>query len=305
MGANGSSARNVSFGLDDDKKVTVIEGVRLSGDVCRRMREAQASGKPKPPSVPPEGQKPGAHPEGVSTKEAQEEMRKNFEHQQALVQEQLAKLAQKEKEVSAATGLKDSSAAAIMERGRAHHEQEKAKVLVGFPFCSVFYPCCVHWQQHGWELDEHAPPPRPAPSHALWSTQQAVCARAKQLERKEAELATLSAFYKEQLEILEKKEELRSSGKLYGYRRMPAKCVQHGLHNLDEYKQAAEEYNQAASRAEAHLRPRRTEAFCTDLQAKVLQCYRENPQQTLLCSSLAKQYMSCVHQAKSSLTNHG
>ncbi|XP_011473902.2 MICOS complex subunit mic25a isoform X1 [Oryzias latipes] len=239
MGANGSSARNVSFGLDDDKKVTVIEGVRLSGDVCRRMREAQASGKPKPPSVPPEGQKPGAHPEGVSTKEAQEEMRKNFEHQQALVQEQLAKLAQKEKEVSAATGLKDSSAAAIMERGRAHHEQEKAKVLPA-------------------DLD-------------AW---------AKQLERKEAELATLSAFYKEQLEILEKK-------------------------NLDEYKQAAEEYNQAASRAEAHLRPRRTEAFCTDLQAKVLQCYRENPQQTLLCSSLAKQYMSCVHQAKSSLTNHG
>uniref|UniRef100_A0A8C7ZLW7 Coiled-coil-helix-coiled-coil-helix domain containing 6b n=1 Tax=Oryzias sinensis TaxID=183150 RepID=A0A8C7ZLW7_9TELE len=239
MGANGSSARNVSFGLDDDKKVTVIEGVRLSGDVRRRMREAQASGKPKPPSVPPEGQKPGAQPEGVSTKEAQDEMRKNFEHQQALVQEQLAKLAQREKEVSAATGLKDSSAAAIMERGRAHHEQEKAKVLPA-------------------DLD-------------AW---------AKQLERKEAELATLSTFYKEQLEILEKK-------------------------NLDEYKQAAEEYNQAASRAEAHLRPRRTEAFCTDLQAKVLQCYRENPQQTLLCSSLAKQYMSCVHQAKSSLTNHG
>uniref|UniRef100_A0A3P9HG89 Coiled-coil-helix-coiled-coil-helix domain containing 6b n=1 Tax=Oryzias latipes TaxID=8090 RepID=A0A3P9HG89_ORYLA len=264
MGANGSSARNVSFGLDDDKKVTVIEGVRLSGDVRRRMREAQASGKPKPPSVPPEGQKPGAQPEGVSTKEAQEEMRKNFEHQQALVQEQLAKLAQREKEVSAATGLKDSSAAAIMERGRAHHEQEKAKVLPA-------------------DLD-------------AW---------AKQLERKEAELATLSTFYKEQLEILEKKEELRSSGKLYGYRRMPAKCVQNGLHNLDEYKQAAEEYNQAASIAEAHLRPRRTEAFCTDLQAKVLQCYRENPQQTLLCSSLAKQYMSCVHQAKSSLTNHG
>uniref|UniRef100_H2MQ35 Coiled-coil-helix-coiled-coil-helix domain containing 6b n=1 Tax=Oryzias latipes TaxID=8090 RepID=H2MQ35_ORYLA len=251
MGANGSSARNVSFGLDDDKKVTVIEGVRLSGDVCRRMREAQASGKPKPPSVPPEGQKPGAHPEGVSTKEAQEEMRKNFEHQQALVQEQLAKLAQKEKEVSAATGLKDSSAAAIMERGRAHHEQEKAKVLPA-------------------DLD-------------AW---------AKQLERKEAELATLSAFYKEQLEILEKKRLAADLHVDEGERKKPNEW------NLDEYKQAAEEYNQAASRAEAHLRPRRTEAFCTDLQAKVLQCYRENPQQTLLCSSLAKQYMSCVHQAK-------
>ncbi|XP_036067728.1 MICOS complex subunit mic25a isoform X2 [Oryzias melastigma] len=157
MGANGSSARNVSFGLDDDKKVTVIEGVRLSGDVLRRMREAQESGKPKPSTGPPEGHKPEAKPEGVSTKEAQEEMRKNFEHQQALVQEQLAKLAQREKEISAAAGLKDSSAAAIMERGRAHHEQEKAKML------------------------------------------------GKQLERKEAELATLSTFYKEQLEILEKK----------------------------------------------------------------------------------------------------
>lgn len=54
----------------------------------------------------------------------------SFEHQQALVQEQLAKLAQREKEISAAAGLKDSSAAAIMERGRAHHEQEKAKMLV-------------------------------------------------------------------------------------------------------------------------------------------------------------------------------
>ncbi|RVE72396.1 hypothetical protein OJAV_G00040040 [Oryzias javanicus] len=239
MGANGSSARNVSFGLDDDKKVTVIEGVRLSGDVLRRMREAQESGKPKPSTVPPEGHKPEAKAEGVSTKEAQEEMRKNFEHQQALVQEQLAKLAQREKEISGAAGLKDSSAAAIMERGRAHHEQEKAKMLPA-------------------DLD-------------AWG---------KQLERKEAELATLSTFYKEQLEILEKK-------------------------NLDNYKQTAEEYNQAAGRAEAHLRPRRTEAFCTDLQAKVLQCYRENPQQTLLCSSLAKQYMSCVQQAKSSLTNHG
>uniref|UniRef100_A0A8C7ZJY3 Coiled-coil-helix-coiled-coil-helix domain containing 6b n=1 Tax=Oryzias sinensis TaxID=183150 RepID=A0A8C7ZJY3_9TELE len=258
MGANGSSARNVSFGLDDDKKVTVIEGVRLSGDVRRRMREAQASGKPKPPSVPPEGQKPGAQPEGVSTKEAQDEMRKNFEHQQALVQEQLAKLAQREKEVSAATGLKDSSAAAIMERGRAHHEQEKAKVLPA-------------------DLD-------------AW---------AKQLERKEAELATLSTFYKEQLEILEKKRLAADLHVDEGERKKPNEW------NLDEYKQAAEEYNQAASRAEAHLRPRRTEAFCTDLQAKVLQCYRENPQQTLLCSSLAKQYMSCVHQAKSSLTNHG
>uniref|UniRef100_A0A3Q3KQC9 Coiled-coil-helix-coiled-coil-helix domain containing 6b n=1 Tax=Monopterus albus TaxID=43700 RepID=A0A3Q3KQC9_MONAL len=97
--------------------------------------------------------------------------------------------------------------------------------------------------------------------------------QAKQLERKEKELAVISSFYKEQLEILEKK-------------------------NFDNYKEAAEQYHQAATRAEAHIRPRPTASVCTELQAKVFQCYRENPQQTLHCSSLAKQYMTCVQQAK-------
>ncbi|XP_035518179.1 MICOS complex subunit mic25-like [Morone saxatilis] len=104
--------------------------------------------------------------------------------------------------------------------------------------------------------------------------------QAKQLETREKELASISSFYKEQLEILEKK-------------------------NLDNYKQTADQYNQAATKAEAHIRPRQTVSLCTELQAKVLQCYGENPQQTLLCSSLAKQYMTCVQQAKSSLKNHG
>lgn len=37
---------------------------------------------------------------------------------------------------------------------------------------------------------------------------------------------------------------------------------------------------------------------CADLQAKILQCYRQNAQQTLSCSALANQYMCCVNQAK-------
>lgn len=37
---------------------------------------------------------------------------------------------------------------------------------------------------------------------------------------------------------------------------------------------------------------------CADLQAKILQCYRQNTQQTLSCSDLANQYMRCVNQAK-------
>ncbi|XP_074535259.1 coiled-coil-helix-coiled-coil-helix domain containing 6b isoform X2 [Halichoeres trimaculatus] len=237
MGSNGSKTRKVSFGLDEDEKVTVIEGVKLSDDVLRRMRESQGSDSVKPPA---DGQKPppSTKPSGPSSSDIQEEIRKNFERQQALVEEQLAQLAQRER--SSVTGLDGLTPALIMEKGRVHEEQEKAKLLPA-------------------DLD-------------AW---------ARQLEMKEKELASISSFYKEQLTVLEKK-------------------------NLDNYEQTAEQYNQAASKAEAHIRPRQTVSVCTELQAKVLQCYRENPQQTLLCSSLAKQYMICVQQAKkSSLTNHG
>lgn len=51
-------------------------------------------------------------------------------------------------------------------------------------------------------------------------------------------------------------------------------------------------------------RPRHTGPLCTELQAKVFQCYTENPQQTLLCSSLARQYIACVQQAKVSQELH-
>ncbi|KAJ8782973.1 hypothetical protein J1605_009581 [Eschrichtius robustus] len=38
--------------------------------------------------------------------------------------------------------------------------------------------------------------------------------------------------------------------------------------------------------------------ICADLQAQILQCYRQNTQQTLSCSTLANQYKRCVNQAK-------
>ncbi|KAL7408326.1 hypothetical protein ABVT39_021701 [Epinephelus coioides] len=235
MGGNSSTSRKVSFGLDENEKVTVIEGVKLSEDVLRRMRDSEGTDSGKPPPSPSDSHKPPPSPKptGPTTTEIQEEIRKNFEHEQARVQEQLARLAQREREFGATTGLDELTPALIIEKGKAHEEHEKAKLL------------------------------------------------AKQLKRKEEELVSISAFYKEQLETLEKR-------------------------NLDNYKQAAEQYDEAATKAEAHIRPRQTASVCSELQAKVLQCYRENPQQTLHCSSLARQYMTCVQQAKkSSLTNHG
>lgn len=235
MGGNSSTSRKVSFGLDENEKVTVIEGVKLSEDVLRRMRDSEGTDSGKPQSSPSDSHKPPPSPKptGPTTTEIQEEIRKNFEHEQARVQEQLARLAQRERELGATTGLDELTPALVIEKGKAHEEHEKAKLLT------------------------------------------------KQLKRKEEELVSISAFYKEQLETLEKR-------------------------NLDNYKQAAEQYDEAATKAEAHIRPRQTASVCSELQAKVLQCYRENPQQTLHCSSLARQYMTCVQQAKkSSLTNHG
>ncbi|XP_039884976.1 MICOS complex subunit mic25a-like isoform X3 [Simochromis diagramma] len=231
MGGNGSTARKVSFGLDEDEKVTVIEGVKLSEDVLRRMRESQGSDSNKPPKSLPDSHKPppsSAKPSGPSSKEIQEEMRKNFERQQAMVKEELAKLAQRENENAAITGLDELTSALIIEKGKSLEEHEKSKIL------------------------------------------------ARNLEMKERELATISSFYREQLEILEKK-------------------------SFENYKETAEQYNQAATKAEARIRPQHTEYLCAELQAKVLQCYKDNPQETLHCSSLAKQYMTCVHQAKKAI----
>ncbi|XP_026204893.1 MICOS complex subunit mic25a-like isoform X2 [Anabas testudineus] len=128
MGANGSTTRNVSFGLDEDEKVTVVEGVKLSEHVLRRMRESQGSDSAKPP-LSSLDKPPSQKPTGPSTTEIQEELRKDFERQQALVQEQLASLAQMERETAATTGLDELTPALMVEKGKVFEEQEKSKIL--------------------------------------------------------------------------------------------------------------------------------------------------------------------------------
>ncbi|MEQ2181290.1 hypothetical protein GOODEAATRI_009915, partial [Goodea atripinnis] len=54
----------------------------------------------------------------------------NYERQQALVQEQLAKLAQRERETAAVKDMDRTTPAVIMEKWRTHEEQEKAKLLI-------------------------------------------------------------------------------------------------------------------------------------------------------------------------------
>ncbi|XP_044776107.1 MICOS complex subunit MIC19 isoform X2 [Neomonachus schauinslandi] len=122
---------------------------------------------------------------------------------------------------------------------------------------------------------------------------------AKQLEEKDRVIKKQDAFYKEQLARLEE----RSS---------------------EFYKVTTEQYQKAAEEVEAKFNSlpcnlnilihqsdpydqRRYEfrPVCADLQARILQCYRQNSQQTLGCSALASQYMHCVRQAKQSMLEKG
>lgn len=45
-------------------------------------------------------------------------------------------------------------------------------------------------------------------------------------------------------------------------------------------------------------RSRNTDPVCSGLQTQILSCYRENRDQTLRCSGLAKEYMQCINAAK-------
>nr|XP_031530375.1 MICOS complex subunit MIC19 isoform X7 [Vicugna pacos] len=96
---------------------------------------------------------------------------------------------------------------------------------------------------------------------------------AKQLEEKDRVIKKQDAFYKEQLARLEE----RSS---------------------EFYKVTTEQYQKAAEEVEAKFKRYECHPVCADLQAQILQCYRQNTQQTLSCSALASQYMRCVNQAK-------
>ncbi|XP_072571533.1 MICOS complex subunit mic25a-like isoform X1 [Paramormyrops kingsleyae] len=226
MGAGESSTRRVSFGLDEEDRVRILNGVKLSEDVLQRMRDAAQ----RPAASDSRSGEAGKRP-GPSTSEMQDELRRRYERERALVQEELARVARREQEA----GREEQSAAVLRERARVREEADRAQQLPA-------------------ELD-------------AW---------AKDLAQKEAELKELTAFYKEQLTALERK-------------------------NLEYYQMTCDQYQEAASKAEAHIRPRSTAPVCSGLQAQILDCYRDNGERTLSCSGLAKEYMLCVNAAKKDL----
>uniref|UniRef100_A0A8I3W2X3 Coiled-coil-helix-coiled-coil-helix domain containing 6 n=1 Tax=Callithrix jacchus TaxID=9483 RepID=A0A8I3W2X3_CALJA len=166
MGSTESSeSRRVSFGVDEEERVRVLQGVRLSENVVNRMKEP-SSPPPAPASsmfglpdgnlraphkestMPRSGSSGGQQPSG--TKEGV----KRYEQEHAAVQDKLFQVAQKEREAA----TKHSKVSLPTGESSISHEEQKSVRL-----------------------------------------------QARELESREAELRRRDTFYKEQLGRIEKK----------------------------------------------------------------------------------------------------
>lgn len=211
MGAGDS--RSVSYGLDEEENVTVLQGVKLSNDVFQRMRQSG----PSPERPKPESAKSDPGSARSSPAERQEELRRRFEREQALVQDELSRISRIERE-----------AAGEDLRGMNREELKNTQDL------------------------------------------------ARQLRKKEDELQHLAKYYKEQLQLMDKK-------------------------NSDFYQQSLQMYSQDTVKRESTVRSCNISPICSELQSQVLNCYRENKHQTLHCSQLARQYIHCINSSKKNL----
>ncbi|KAK7884796.1 hypothetical protein WMY93_027919 [Mugilogobius chulae] len=245
MGSGESRTRKVSFGVDDEDRVRILRGVKLSEDVLQRMKgvaniapektalsSATTQKDPDAPRIPSADSQPKSKqqiPSDIPQSQKQDEHRR-FEEQQQFLKDELSKVAQKEAVID------ELAKARSNEKLQTRREAEKAKLLTA---------------------DE-------------------IEVMAQNLQKKDAQLKALEAFYKAQIAQLEKR-------------------------NREEYEQSKDQFHQAASKTEEHVRACNTEPVCTGLQAQILSCYRDNKDQTLRCSDLAKEYMKCIQAAKKNL----
>ncbi|XP_059562746.1 MICOS complex subunit MIC25 isoform X2 [Myotis daubentonii] len=136
-GTESSEGRRVSFGMDEEERVRVLQGIRLSENVVNRMKDSSqpsqvgqltlppapprstldASKGPEKDSKLPKSENGGAQqPLG-----AEEDLLKRYKQKQAIVQDELFQAAIREKE--AATKYRNAS----LHRGEDSLDQEKQK----------------------------------------------------------------------------------------------------------------------------------------------------------------------------------
>ncbi|XP_027248859.1 MICOS complex subunit MIC25 isoform X2 [Cricetulus griseus] len=283
--AESAEARRVSFEMDEEERVRVLQGIRLSESVVNRMKDSsQPSAGPCPvptvpapttpaPTSPPsttsvpsmpvpiapppsssdpsegafkapptDSKVPRAESGGGQQPSAVKEDLKRFQQEQAVVQDELAKVAKREKEAVE----KHLKASLPKKRASPTREQQKSALLAPGLEWHTYIPGRL-------EVD--------------------VIHKARELEKREAELNRRDTFYKEQQGRIQEK-------------------------NAEIYKLSSQQFHEAASKAESTIKPRRVEPVCSGLQAQILRCYRDHLHEVLLCSDLVKEYQHCVSTAR-------
>ncbi|KAK6474050.1 MICOS complex subunit mic25-a-like [Huso huso] len=233
MGGSESTGRKVSFGLDEDDRVRVLHGIKVRIQILKDLYNYSLLQCVKPSIYTDVWPCPKPPSEESSGKKSTEREEELYKRYEREQALVQEELARIAKRERMA-GQESLALAVTRERAQASEEKQKTKVMV--------------------------------------STNTAA-RKAEQLERKEAELKRLDAFYKEQLAHLEKK-------------------------NIEYYKLTSEQFREAATQAEAHVKKRNVEPVCSNLQSEILRCYREHQHETLNCSDLAREYKQCINAAK-------
>ncbi|XP_038668091.1 MICOS complex subunit mic25-like isoform X2 [Scyliorhinus canicula] len=193
MGANGST-RRVSFTKDNQERVTVLQGMRLSENLVSRMKDLPQPLSKSSSSVSAEPDQQGGDSVTLKHSGTEEQLYRRYEKEKAMVKEELSKLAEQEQVVAIA------------------------------------------------DLKEHV----------------------------------ISAGEQQNKQL-----------------------------NADYYRLASAQFNEEATIADTRVKMRNYEPLCANLQSQILNCYQENPQLTLKCSTFAKEYRRCIREAQMLLVNHG
>lgn len=136
MGSGKSTSRKVSYGVDDEDRVRILRGVKLSEDVLQRMRGAaninpgprtdtgaSFSGSPRlQPQDSPQGPaQPNIHSNTRKPASDTTEEQRSRERQQSVLREEMAKVAQSDAEA------RREELCQVTSRERQHTQQEAAK----------------------------------------------------------------------------------------------------------------------------------------------------------------------------------
>ncbi|XP_031238384.1 MICOS complex subunit MIC25 isoform X1 [Mastomys coucha] len=262
--AESAEARRVSFEMDEEERVRVLQGIRLSESVVNRMKDCSqpSAGKQPAPGFGPASSAPvPIVPEPIIPVPTAPTPTTPSSSVNGPPEGTCKAPLTDSKVPSAKSGGLRSSA--VKDNIKKFQQEQLA---VQDELVNVAKKEKEAAEKH---LKTSLPKKKASPTRE----QQQLAQLARELENREAELSRRDTFYKEQQGRIQEK-------------------------NAELYKLSSQQFHEAASKAESTIKPRRVEPVCSGLQAQILRCYRDHLHEVLLCSDLVKAYQDCVSTAR-------